>query len=97
MSAGDLRFEPAQALASGPDGLDAIRRIVRESPAHLREGGMLAVEHGFEQGAAVRELLRQNGFVEIYTERDLEGRERVSGGFVRDDSCVTAPAAPCRV
>ncbi len=45
--------------------------------------GMLAVEHGFEQGAAVRELFAQNGFVEIYTERDLEGRERVSGGFIR--------------
>jgi release factor glutamine methyltransferase len=83
LSAGDLRFEPALALASGSDGLDAIRRIVRESPAHLRGGGMLAVEHGFEQGAAVRDLLSQSEFVEIYTERDLEGRERVSGGFVR--------------
>ena len=83
LSTGDLRFEPAQALSSGDDGLDAIRHIARESPAHLRDGGMLAVEHGFEQGAAVRELLRQNGFVEIYTERDLEERDRVSGGFVR--------------
>ena len=83
LSAGDLRFEPALALASGIDGLDAIRRIVRESPAHLRGGGMLAVEHGYEQGAAVRDLLSQSEFVEISTERDLEGRERVSGGFVR--------------
>jgi release factor glutamine methyltransferase len=83
LSAGDLRFEPAQALASGDDGLDAIRRIVHDAPLHLRDGGMLALEHGFEQGAAVRALLQQSGFVEIYTERDLEGRERVSGGFVR--------------
>jgi release factor glutamine methyltransferase len=83
LSQGDLRFEPAIALASGSDGLDAIRRIVREAPAHLRAGGMLALEHGFEQGAAVRELLERSGFVEIYTERDLGGRDRVSGGFVR--------------
>ncbi len=83
LSAGDLRFEPMQALASGEDGLDAIRQIVRESPSHLRDGGMLAVEHGFEQGAAVRALLEQNGFAEIYTQRDLEDRERVSGGFFR--------------
>ena len=83
LSAGDLRFEPARALASGGDGLDAIRHLARESPAHLHDAGMLAMEHGFEQGAAVRDLLRQSGFVEIYTERDLEGRERVSGGFVR--------------
>ena len=83
LAAGDLRFEPAQALSSGYDGFDAIRRIARESPAHLRDGGMLAFEHGFEQAAGVRELLARNGFVEIYTERDLEGRERVTGGFVR--------------
>jgi release factor glutamine methyltransferase len=83
LSSGDLRFEPAQALASGEDGLDAIRRIARDSPAHLREAGMLAVEHGFEQGEAVRALLQQSGFVETYTERDFEGRQRVSGGFVR--------------
>ena len=83
LSSGDLRFEPAQALASGEDGLDAIRRIARDAPAHLREAGMLAVEHGFEQGEAVRAWLQQSGFVETYTERDLEGRERVSGGFFR--------------
>jgi release factor glutamine methyltransferase len=83
LSAGDLRFEPAQALISGADGLDAIRRIARDAPAHLRDGGMLAVEHGFEQADAVRELLRQSGFVEIYTERDLGGRDRVSGGYFR--------------
>jgi release factor glutamine methyltransferase len=83
LTQGDLRFEPTAALASGSDGLDAIRHIVRESPAHLRDDGMLAMEHGFEQAAAVRELLQQSGFAEIYTERDFGGRDRVSGGFVR--------------
>lgn len=79
---GDLRFEPRAALASGADGLDAIRTIVRDARAHLREGGWLLLEHGFEQGAQVRALLEQSGYRDAFTERDLEGRERVSGGKV---------------
>jgi release factor glutamine methyltransferase len=74
---GDLRFEPAAALASGADGLDAIRVIVR---AHLRNGGWLLLEHGFDQGADVRDLLLDHGYAEVFTRHDLEGRERVSGG-----------------
>ncbi|HET7161714.1 MAG TPA: peptide chain release factor N(5)-glutamine methyltransferase [Rhodanobacteraceae bacterium] len=77
---GDLRFEPPAALASGADGLDAIRIIVHESRAHLRAGGWLMLEHGFDQGSAVRELLVAHGYIEVFTEPDLEGRERVSGG-----------------
>jgi release factor glutamine methyltransferase len=77
---GDLRFEPAAALSSGADGLDAIRIIVREACTHLRADGWLLLEHGLGQGAQVRELLDRHGYAEIFTERDLEGRERVSGG-----------------
>lgn len=77
---GDLRFEQHDALASGLDGLDAIRAIVRSARAHLRDGCWLMFEHGFAQGSAVRELLATNTYVEVFTERDLEGRERVSGG-----------------
>jgi release factor glutamine methyltransferase len=77
---GDLRFEPRAALASGVDGLGAIRAIVREAPAHLQAGGWLLFEHGYEQGAAARELLGKSGFVEVFTARDLGKRERVSGG-----------------
>ena len=58
---------------------DAIRTIVRDAPDRLNTGGWLLLEHGFDQGAAVRALLQQSGFVEVFTERDLEGRERVSG------------------
>jgi release factor glutamine methyltransferase len=79
---GDLRFEPPVALASGAEGLDAIRIVVRDAPAHLKSGGWLLLEHGFEQGSTVREQLSKSGFVEVYTESDLEGRERVSGGRV---------------
>jgi release factor glutamine methyltransferase len=77
---GDLRFEPAAALTSGSDGLDAIRIIVRDARAHLCGGGWLLFEHGFDQGPAVRELLAAHDYTEVFTQRDLEARERVSGG-----------------
>jgi release factor glutamine methyltransferase len=80
LQCGDLRFEPRMALASGADGLDAIRAIVRDAPDHLSADGWLLLEHGFDQGAAVRALLQLSGFAEVFTARDLEGRERVSGG-----------------
>lgn len=83
LSQGDLRFEPHMALASGVDGLNAIRAVVRDALAHLNPGGWLLLEHGFDQGAAARALLQQSGFVEVFTERDLEGRDRVSGGIKR--------------
>lgn len=77
---GDLRFEPAMALSCGPDGLNAIRMIVAGAPAHLHAGGWLLLEHGWEQGDAVRRLLVDAGFIEVTTMRDLENRERVSLG-----------------
>ena len=80
LALGDLRREPAAALASGVDGLDAIRRIVAGTPLHLVAGGWLLLEHGMEQGDAVRGLLRDAGFVDASTDRDLEGRDRVSSG-----------------
>lgn len=77
---GDLRFEPATALASGADGLDDIRRIVAQAGVHLLPGGWLLLEHGFDQGEVVRALLMQAGFTEVQTARDLEGRDRVTLG-----------------
>lgn len=77
---GDLRFEPAAALASGVDGLDAIRGIVRAARAHLEPAGWLLLEHGWNQGAAVRGLLQVAGYGEVFTAQDLAGRDRVSGG-----------------
>ena len=79
---GDLRHEPPIALASGPDGLDAIRSIVRAAPAHLHPGGWLLLEHGHDQGPAVRALLRDAGFDAVATARDLEGRDRVGMGHL---------------
>lgn len=77
---GDLRFEPASALASGVDGLDDIRRIVAQARKHLAPGGALLMEHGWKQGPAVRAILEDAGYRDVFTEQDLEQRDRVSGG-----------------
>lgn len=80
LAQGDLRFEPRTALASGADGLADIRRIVAQAKAHLDPGGWLLFEHGYDQAAPSRELLRQAGFGEVFSARDLAGIERASGG-----------------
>ncbi|MFN4148761.1 MAG: peptide chain release factor N(5)-glutamine methyltransferase [Rhodocyclaceae bacterium] len=77
---GDLRFEPAAALTDHADGLTAIRRIVSEAPRWLAAGGWLFLEHGWDQGHAVRALLVAAGFEAIEQRQDLAGIVRVSGG-----------------
>lgn len=80
LAQGDLRFEPPPALASGADGLDAIREIVAGAHEHLVPGGWLLMEHGWDQGVAIRALLQQAGFAEAQTVQDLEQRDRVTLG-----------------
>lgn len=77
---GDVRFEPASALVSGDDGLTDLRHIIEQAPNHLQPGGWLLLEHGWEQGGAVRELLSSRGFGAVTTWQDLAGHERISGG-----------------
>lgn len=77
---GDLRFEPSSALVAGKDGLDDIRQIVSSAPHHLLDDGWLVLEHGYDQAAAVRGLLLENGFVNVESRRDLGGHERISLG-----------------
>lgn len=79
LAEGDLRAEPAAALSPGGDGLDAIRTIIAGAPAHLRPGGWLLVEHGWDQGAAVAVLLADAGLGELIGHHDLGGNHRVSG------------------
>lgn len=77
---GDLRFEPYSALAAGADGLDDIRAIAAAAGAYLHNGAWLLLEHGFDQGGAVRALLGAAGFANVATWQDLGGLDRVSGG-----------------
>ncbi len=74
-----LGHEPRLALTSGPDGLDAIRTIVAQAPAHLKPGGWLLLEHGWDQAPAVRALLAQAGYTDVQSRRDLAEIERCSG------------------
>ena len=76
-----LRYEPASALSSGHDGLDAIRVILRDAANHLAPGGALLVEHGYRQGAKVRALFDAAGLRDVETAHDVERRERVTSGF----------------
>lgn len=79
---GDLRFEPRPALAAGPTGYECIEKIVVQAPRHLEPGGWVLIEHGYEQAAGCRELLERAGFDAIFSDCDLAGIERVSGGRV---------------
>jgi release factor glutamine methyltransferase len=79
LARGDLRFEPRAALAAGVDGLDAIARIVDAAPRHLRPGGWLWLEHGYDQQEAVSDLLQARGFSTVTRQRDLAGLPRDTG------------------
>ena len=81
-----LRHEPLQALVAGADGLRDIRAIANAATGHLVPGGWLLIEHGFDQGPAVRSLFAAAGMGEITTRRDLAGHERCTGGRVIDNA-----------
>jgi len=74
----ELRYEPRSALAAGPDGLDAIRKIAEDAGKILTENGTLFLEHGADQQNAVADVLRQNGWTGMECSNDLAGRPRVT-------------------
>lgn len=82
LAQGDLRFEPASALTDHADGLSALRRIACGAKQHLKAGGWLIMEHGYNQAAAVRDLLTAAGLGEVQSWPDLAGIERVSGALL---------------
>jgi release factor glutamine methyltransferase len=75
-----LQHEPLQALTSGHDGLNDIRQIVQQASSHLRPGGWLLMEHGFDQALAVHDLLLNAGFEQVQSRPDLAGILRCTGG-----------------
>lgn len=80
LAEGDVRFEPDTALISGADGLDDIRAIVSFAPAWLSKGGYLLLEHGYNQGEPVRDLLVGAGFEDVETRQDYGRRDRLTLG-----------------
>ncbi|GJI96854.1 release factor glutamine methyltransferase [Duganella caerulea] len=83
LSEGDLRYEPPGALTDHADGLSALRIIVAGAAAHLKPQGWLLMEHGYDQAAAVRQLLTDQGYNEVQSWTDLAGIERVTGARAR--------------
>ncbi|MBI1423363.1 MAG: peptide chain release factor N(5)-glutamine methyltransferase [Gammaproteobacteria bacterium] len=79
---GDVRYEPQQALISGADGLDDIRHLIAESQHHLKPGGYLMLEHGYDQGERVYQLFVEQGYRDVQQRKDFGGHIRVTFGKV---------------
>ena len=80
LQATSLPYEPISALTSGVEGLDDIRLLIKQAPNHLNADGWLLLEHGYDQGAAVRHLMQSVGFSAIATHRDYGNNDRITLG-----------------
>ncbi len=76
-----VRSEPRKALTSGADGLDALTEIIQTGLAYLHSGGILLVEHGYNQATAVAALFKQYGYTDTQAFQDLSGHDRVTLGL----------------
>jgi release factor glutamine methyltransferase len=86
----ELRFEPALALVAADNGLACLRQIIAGAPGFLRPGGWLTVEHGFDQGAAVRQMFVEAGLSSVATERDAAQLDRVTAGTLASEARRTS-------
>ncbi|WP_166425533.1 peptide chain release factor N(5)-glutamine methyltransferase [Paraglaciecola sp. 20A4] len=77
---GDVRFEPASALTSGPDGLNDIRLIIAKTQTYLAKEGWLVFEHGYQQAPGIQALFTKHGFEQIHSVNDLNGHPRITLG-----------------
>jgi release factor glutamine methyltransferase len=73
-----LSFEPRVALDGGPDGLGSIREILSKAAHHLRPGGLLIMEHGFDQADSVAVVAGIHGLAVVGVQADLAGHPRIS-------------------
>lgn len=80
LALGDVRFEPLAALTAGGDALADLRQLTAAAAAHLKPGGALLLEHGYDQADAVQALLRRHGVAHPESWADLSGIRRVTGG-----------------
>ena len=78
----EVRREPFGALDGGEDGLVFYRRIITGAKEHLRKGGDLLLEIGYDQAADVTEIMKANGFMEVQTVKDFGGNDRVVRGIL---------------
>ncbi|GAC1371349.1 MAG: peptide chain release factor N(5)-glutamine methyltransferase [Aquirhabdus sp.] len=76
----NLTHEPITALVAQDSGLSDLKIIISQAPDHLNDDGLLALEHGYDQGQKVRDLMLQAGLIDVRTVRDYGGNERVTLG-----------------
>ena len=81
---GDLRFEPPSALASGSEGLNALKHIIYHAPSFLNAGGYLLLEHGYNQGNTVACLMAERAMTPLHAGYDLAGIHRTTTGKLSD-------------
>lgn len=81
LNQGDLRFEPRAALIAGNNGLKDIESLTDQSRFHLRPGGRLMIEHGYDQQPAVQDLFEKYGYHQTRTHHDLSGNPRVTSAI----------------
>lgn len=79
---GDLRFEPRSALVSAKQGLADLTVIAQQAGQHLASGGLLLLEHGYDQKVQVHDILVKTGYHNIQCWQDIQGHDRVSGGWL---------------
>ena len=87
-------YDPALALAGGPDGMDAFRVIAGEARTHLQPGAPLLLEIGYDLGVGVADLLLKAGFRDVDVSKDLSGHDRVVEGFAPAPADILPPAEP---
>jgi release factor glutamine methyltransferase len=75
---GDVRFEPLSALVADEQGLSDLQAIINGAQIYLKPNGWLLLEHGFDQGAVVQEMMHNAGYESVATHTDLAGKDRVS-------------------
>ena len=80
LSQGDVRFEPLRALVSGAEGLDDIENICQQACDYLNPGGLLIVEHGYDQAEKIRPIFHKYGFKNINQGRDMANNPRITYG-----------------
>ncbi|WP_114651674.1 peptide chain release factor N(5)-glutamine methyltransferase [Polynucleobacter necessarius] len=83
LTEGDLRFEPESALTDYAGGLSCLEIIIAGADQYLKAGGLIAVEHGFDQSEAVLELIKEAGLIDVQAHLDLAGHHRAASGRKR--------------
>ena len=78
----EVQKEPILALDGGEDGLDFYRKIAKEAKDYIEKEGYLALEIGYNQRLAVENILKENGYKNIYSRKDLGGNDRIVVGQI---------------